>query len=29
MSKMLSMLAYGEHLAMNQGNAGAVSWSEN
>ena len=28
MSKMLSMLAYGKHLAMNHGNAGAVSWSE-
>jgi hypothetical protein len=28
MSKMLSMLAYGKHLAMNHGNSGAVSWSE-
>jgi hypothetical protein len=28
MSKMLSMLAYGKHLAMNHGNASAVSWSE-
>jgi hypothetical protein len=25
MSKMLSMLAYGKHLAMNHGNASAVS----
>ncbi|KAM0704631.1 hypothetical protein Q7P35_006805 [Cladosporium inversicolor] len=28
MSKMLSMLAYGKHLAMNHSNSGAVSWSE-
>lgn len=28
MSKMLSMLAYSKHLAMNHGNSGAVSWSE-
>jgi hypothetical protein len=28
MSKMLSMLTYGKHLAMNHGNAGTVSWSK-
>lgn len=28
MSKMLSMLAYSKHLAMNHSNSGAVSWSE-
>jgi hypothetical protein len=28
MSKMLSMLAYGKHLAMNHSNTSAVSWSE-
>jgi hypothetical protein len=28
MSKMLSMLAYGKHLAMNHGNSDAVSWSK-
>jgi hypothetical protein len=27
-SKILSMLAYGKHLAMNHSNSGAVSWSE-
>jgi hypothetical protein len=27
MSKMLSLLAYSKHIAMNTGNAGSVSWS--
>jgi len=27
-SKMLSILAYGKHLAINHGNASAISWSE-
>jgi hypothetical protein len=27
-SKMLSMLAYGKHLAMNHSNSGVVSWSK-
>ena len=27
MSKMLSLLAYGKHIALNHGNAGAVLWS--
>ncbi|TKA60633.1 hypothetical protein B0A49_13140 [Cryomyces minteri] len=28
MSTMISLLAYGKNLAMNHGNAGAVSWSK-
>lgn len=28
MSKMLSLLAYSRHVAMNMGNAGSVSWSK-
>lgn len=28
MSKALSMLAYGKSIAMNHGNAGAISWSD-
>jgi len=28
MSKMLSLLAYSKHVAMNTGNAGSVSWSK-
>jgi superfamily II DNA helicase RecQ len=27
MSKMISLLAYGKHIALNHGNAGAVMWS--
>jgi hypothetical protein len=27
MSTMILLLAYGKHIAMNEGNAGAVSWS--
>ena len=29
MSTMISLLAYGKHIAMNEGNAGAVLWSRN
>ena len=29
MSTMISLLAYGKHIAMNEGNAGMVSWSRN
>jgi hypothetical protein len=28
MSTMISLLAYGKHIAMNEGNAGMVSWSQ-
>jgi superfamily II DNA helicase RecQ len=29
MSTMISLLAYGKHIAMNEGNVGIVSWSQN